>query len=855
MTALTGKANGVEKVDDHVSSEPGFGIVAEWSRTSALLALVLLLCIGQSRAGQQQPAKSSSHFQQVESLVQQGHLEEARAAMLDELKRNPASVDGYNLLGIIESNLQDYSNALAAFEKALQLSPNSAKTHNNLGNFYISQKKPDLAEKEFRTTLRLDPANQDGNYNLGVLLMAKGAPAEAIAHFERVHPQNLAASFNLIRAEFQSKRPAEAVRLATLLSEKNKGDVQVHFSLGVLLASERQWKPALVELEKADALQPDTFEILFNLGQAYLRSGQNTNAEPAVTRALKLKPESVETLYLLAQVYANESRPRDSLELLVRAHKIAPGDIDIICLLAQVSMSQSYYEDAIPLLESGLQLAPQRSDLHAALGQSYFMAGKVDQAINEFRKLIELEHSARSYAFLGIAYRQLGRFDEAKRSLQQGLKLDPHNATCIFNLGLIAEQQGDSAAAGSMFEQVLLANPGFPDALLELATLRIQAKRLPEAEQLLRKYVRLSRNPSTGYYKLGMVERSLHETAAADRDLGVFQTLSKDVSTGPHHYEHLFDYLDSRSQLAPQAREQLDIDELIDHIQKNPGRPNDLYLLAEAYLKSGRLADARTAIDRLDQISSGDFRTLTGVGVLLARYRLYDDAIQHFQAALQTNPGSDEEEFDLANAYFRKGLYSDALAAAMQVSAGGRKDDAYLALLGDIYAHQGDTAHAEEIFRDAIGRNPDNDQDYLTLALLQFRVNDISGAKQTLLKGQARIPASGKLLWGLGIVSALEGSTQEAAGQLERAVDLLPEWPGSYSLLGVFYYQTGQIAKAREVLDRFKNSSATGGMDLNRIEQALEQAPTASVSGNEPMTMASRKQLLQLALSLADRTL
>jgi tetratricopeptide (TPR) repeat protein len=829
--------------------------VAACARTGATLALLALLLIGQARAGQQQDAKTASSFSQVEPLLQQGHLEEAKIAMLDELKRNPASVDGYNLLGIIESDQQDYSNALAAFEKALQLNPNSAKTHNNLGNFYVSQKRTDLAEKEFRTTLRLDPANQDGNYNLGVLLMAKGAPAEAIAHFERVHPQNLAASFNLIRAEFESKRPAEAVRLATLLSEKNKDDVQVHFSLGVLLASEKQWKPGLLELEKADALQPDTFEILFNLGLAYLRSGQNANAEPALTRALKLKPESAETLYLLAQVYANESRPRDALELLVRAHKIAPGDIDIIYLLAQVSMSQSYYEDAIPLLDSGLQLAPQRPDLHAALGQSYFMAGKDDQAIDEFKKLIELEHSARSYAFLGIAYRQLGRFDEAKQSLQQGLKLDPHNATCLFNLGLIAEQQGDSAAAGSMFEQVLLGNPGFPDALLELANLRIQAKRLPEAEQLLRKYVRLSRNPSTGYYKLGMVERSLHETAAADRDLGVFQTLSKDVPTGPHGYEHLFDYLDSRSQLAPQAREQLDIDELIDHIQKNPGRPNDLYLLAEAYLKSGKLADARTAIGQLDQISSGDFRTLTGVGVLLARYHLYDDAIQHFQAALKANPGSDEEEFDLANAFFRKGRYADALDAAGQVSAEGRKDEAYLALLGDIYAHQGDTGRAEQIFRDAIGRNPDNDQDYLTLALLQFRENDIAGAKQTLLKGQARIPASGKLLWGLGIVSALEGSTQEAAGQLERAVDLLPEWPGSYSLLGIFYYQTGQIAKAREVLDRFKNSSATGGMDLNRIEQALEQAPVSTLSGNEPMTMASRKQLLQLALSLADRTL
>jgi len=643
--------------------------------------------------------------------------------------------------------------------------------------------------------------------------------------------------------------------LATLLSDQNKGDVQVHFSLGVLLASEKLWKPGLLELEKADALQPDNFEILLNLGQAYLRSGQNADAEPPLTRALKLKPESPDVLSLLAQVYANESRPRDALELLVRAHKLAPGNVDIIALLAQVSMSQSYYEDAIPLLQDGLQLAPQRSDLRAALGQSYFMAGKVDQAISEFGKLIELDHSARSYAFLGIAYRQLGRFDEAKQSLRQGLKSDPHDATCLFNLGLIAEQQGDTAAATSMLEKVLLTNPDFPDALLELANLRIQSKQLPEAEQLLRKYVRLSRNPSTGYYKLAMVERTLHETAAADRDLSVFQTLSKDVSNGPHHYEHLFDYLDNRSQLAPEARDQLDIDELIDHIQKNPGRPNDLYLLAEAYLKSGRLADARTAIGQLDQISSGDFRTLTGIGELLARYHLYDDAIQHFQAAVKANPASDDEQFDLANALFRKARYADALQAAEQVSAEGRKDEAYIALLGDIYARLGDTARAEQIFRDAIVRNPDNDQDYLTLALLQFRDNDVAGAKQTLLKGLARIPASGRVLWGLGIVSALEGNTQKAAGQLERAVELLPEWPGSYSVLGVFYYQTGQIAKAREVLDRFKSRSATGGMDLNRIEQALEQAPTASLSGNEPMTMASRQQLLQLALSLADRTL
>ena len=50
--------------------------------------------------------------------------------------------------------------------------------------------------------------------------------------------------------------------------------MQVHFSLGVLLASEKQYKAAQLELEKADALQPETFEIIYNLGQVYLRDGQ-----------------------------------------------------------------------------------------------------------------------------------------------------------------------------------------------------------------------------------------------------------------------------------------------------------------------------------------------------------------------------------------------------------------------------------------------------------------------------------------------------------------------------------------------------------------------------------------------------
>jgi len=803
----------------------------------------------------EEPSKSSPNLQQAEELRQQGLFDQAKAKVQAELQRNPTSIEAYNLLGFIYVDEKDYGNAVEAFQHALKLAPGSAKTRNNLGNVYLSLQKPDLAEKEFRTVLRLDPANRDANYNLGILLMSKGLPAEAIPHFERVRPATVATRFNLIHAYLASNRTEEGLRIAADLSTQNKDDIQLHFSLGIMLASEKQYRPAQAELEKADALQPETFEILYNLGQAYLRDGAYSKAELVLNRALKLKPDSPDTLYLLAQAYSNESRPLDALDLLVRAHKIAPENTDVIFLMARVSMSQNYYEDAIPLLESGIAIAPRRTDLLAAMGESYFMAGKVDKAIEEFQKLIKLDPSARSYVFLGITYQHLGRFDEAKQYFQDGLKLDPHNSACLFNLGFIAERQGDYAQAELLFQQALRSNSDFADALLELANLRIVSKKYSEAAELLRKYVQVSHNPATGYYKLAMVERNLHQTDAAERDLKVFQTLSKDAPTGPYPYEHLFDYLDSRSKLAPQTQNQVDISQLSDEIKKHPDQPENLYLLAEAYLKSGKIPEAKDAIAQLDKLSAGDYRTQTGVGVLLARYHLYDDAIPHFRTALQANPGSDDITFDIADAYFRKGQYTEALNAAEQISEQGRNDNAYLALLGDIYAHLGDTTRATQMYEDAINRNPDNDQDYLSLSLLQLRENSIADAKQTLLKGQSRVPGSGKILWGLGIVSVLEGNTPQAADQLARAVDLLPEWSGSYSTLGIFYYQTGQIAKAREVLNRFKNSNASGALDVNRIEQALSQAPDVPSAGDQPMPMAGRQQLLQMALALADRTL
>jgi tetratricopeptide (TPR) repeat protein len=843
--------------------------VARWPRAKLVLSLALLVAglalppgliqaqtAPRPSVAEELPAAASAHFRAARELLGQRTPKLAEAEIRAGLKLAPQSPEGLTLLGIALVEQEDLAGAEESFQQALKINPQSAEAHNSLGNVYYAQKKLDLAEKEFQASVRYHPRDRDANYNLGLLRLARNDPRNAITYFSRVQPQSPEVLLNLTQAYFAAGQKEKGLEIARTLSEQAKDDVRMHFTLGLLLAKQKQYSAACHEFEIANSLQPDTFEILYNLGQAYIRKGDKEKALDVLGRALKLSPNSVATLYLIAQTYSDEGKDLDALELLVKAHKLAPRNTDVIFLMARLSMKQSFFEDAIPLLEDGLKAAPHRPDLLAALGESYFMAGRVDKAKDTFEKLIQVNPSARSYAFMALCYRNQGRFDEAVKYLEQGLKADPHDVSCLYNMGYIAARQGQYEQGVKWLTQALSVDPNYAEALLELAEVKMHEKKYEEAIPLLRKCTHLDPHPAPVYYRLQTAERNLHQTEAADRDLKIFQTLSRDPTPLPAPFQEIFAYLDHRADLNPQQQTQSDITQLEKEVKEHSDRPQILYSLAEAYLKLGRVEDAQQVVAQLDQLSQGDFRTTVGVGVLLARYHQYPAAIAHFQQALQSNPDSDDAWYDLADAYFRKHDYADALAAAEHVSPPGQKDASYLALLADVRAHLGQSDEAVKLWNQVIAANPDQDQAYLSLALVYLRTGDTPGAREALQRGLERTPDSGSLLWGMGVLSAMEGDIPKAEQHLKESVDLLPGWPGSYSALGVLYYQTGQIDKAREALEQFKRSGPRGALDVQRIEQALSVPGSASGGGDgvHDMTPQGRQQFLQIALALADQS-
>ncbi|HLW78773.1 MAG TPA: tetratricopeptide repeat protein, partial [Terriglobia bacterium] len=347
-------------------------------------------------------------------------------------------------------------------------------------------------------------------------------------------------------------------------------------------------------------------------------------------------------------------------------------------------------------------------------------------------------------------------------------------------------------------------------------------------------------------------ERKLHQSAAAERDMKIFETLAKDPESGPYPLQHLFEYLDQRTSLPSKSRAEIDLAELTQEAKAHPDNPRSLYLLAEAHLKLGQADEARQTVAQLDQLSGGDARTMLGAGVLLARYRLYPEAIQHFQAALAADPGSDDARYNLAVAYDQTHDDPRALEVLGQASPSAQKDDAYLSLLGDVDAHLGRTAEAIRIFQQATEANPDNDGHYLSLAFAELRAGDADAARAALGRGRDRIPDSGRIMWGLGVLSALAGDNAKAEASFQRAIDLLPEWQSAYSALGTFYFETGQIAKARQTLSRYQELFPHGLLKVASIQKTLEQASSQPPAPPRALSSQGREQFLGIALLLAD---
>jgi tetratricopeptide (TPR) repeat protein len=109
-------------------------------------------------------------------------------------------------------NQQQYANALADFNQAIQLHPESFIAYTNRGNVFMLQNQPHQALNDFNQAIAINDLYAEAWFNRGTLQM-NSVPQNAIADFEQavqINPGYFDAYNNLGSVYYQMQNYAQA---------------------------------------------------------------------------------------------------------------------------------------------------------------------------------------------------------------------------------------------------------------------------------------------------------------------------------------------------------------------------------------------------------------------------------------------------------------------------------------------------------------------------------------------------------------------------------------------------------------------------------------------------------------------
>ena len=99
-------------------------------------------------------------------------------------------------------------------------------------------------------------------------------------------------------------------------------------------------------------------------------------------------------------------------------------------------------DDILSAPEATAQADPDSPEAQFELGNAYYQAGRLENAVEAYRAAIELDPNYQAaYANLGVAYYQLEQFELAARQYEKAIELDPQDGDVAYNLGALYLQQ------------------------------------------------------------------------------------------------------------------------------------------------------------------------------------------------------------------------------------------------------------------------------------------------------------------------------------------------------------------------------------------------------------------------------
>lgn len=140
-------------------------------------------------------------------------------------------------------------------------------------------------------------------------------------------------------------------------------------------------------------------------------------------------------------------------------------------------------DEEIAELEKMLAAEPDDFQARCRLGELYFSKGRLDDALVEVKKSIEMAEGLRAemnrslamyYSNLGTIYATKNMSDEAQAEFKHALEVFPHDVLALFNLGRLHADKKQYLEAKNYYERLVEITPDDPIAWYNIAGVYVE---------------------------------------------------------------------------------------------------------------------------------------------------------------------------------------------------------------------------------------------------------------------------------------------------------------------------------------------------------------------------------------------
>ncbi len=427
-----------------------------------------------------------------------GDYERAIADFNKALKINPNLVDAYYNRGLVYREKGEHERAISDFDKALEINPMCAEAYNGRGIIYSEKGEYKHAIANYNKAIDLNPMcteaylNREFAYRGG---FDSGTSDCLIKLGLYVNLMESEACDNNKIAHGIENELDYAISYFNKEIEINHKDAEAYNGRGIICFVSGKYNLAIADYNKALEINPMCVGAYNNRGIVYYKLGEYNNAIADYNRAIEIDPKFAKAYNNRGVVYDKKGKYNRAIKDYNEALKINPiyakayynrgrafmkkgkyeygisdhnKAIEIIPFFTETNRNRAHFRNiasdkyeyySIADYEITIELNPRFADIYCNYGYAYLFINALDDAIEEFNRLLQINPESYIYYTRGYLYLLLGKFNYAVSDFTKAIGINPNFLYAYLNRGVAYLEKGDYDNAIADFSKIQEIDP------------------------------------------------------------------------------------------------------------------------------------------------------------------------------------------------------------------------------------------------------------------------------------------------------------------------------------------------------------------------------------------------------------